>query len=260
MLSLQCYWAILEVVWCDCLLAFFGDRGFINLRWIPNVHFHPRFNAHVHRQGICKSAQFRCELQILRSAWRKKTLPENICGYLFSPGVWFLMFAEETRIPFCGESLNAYICYQWLLCLLFPGAFREDVARGSTGNSTERQNDESEMRMGLPSWFLSWNSTAKGKEGGDCAYNRAEREMSSMKNPSSLRAECRKIIENINETFKNHRHSNVFFKWKWFNQSPVEIPTRLPGRNFSQLFHARCRCGNVLLSCLTNFFSLQNQG
>lgn len=87
-----------------------------------------------------------------------------------------------------------------------------------------------------------------------------EREMSSMKNPSSLRAECRKIIEKINETFKNHRHNNMFFKWEWFNQSPVEIPTRLPGRNFSQLFHARCRCGNVLLSCLTNLFSLQNHG
>lgn len=121
---------------------------------------------------------------------------EYLC-YLFSPGVWFLMFAEETRIPFCGESLNVYICYQWLLCLLFPGAFREDVARGSTGNPTEWQNDESEMRMGLPSWFLSWNSTAKGKEGGDCAYNRAEREMSSMKNPSSLQGECRREWEKM---------------------------------------------------------------
>lgn len=144
----------------------------------------------------------------------EESSPREYLCYLFSPGVCFLMFAEETWIPFCRRSLNVYICYQWFLCPLLSGAFREDVAKGTPGNPTEWQNDESEMSMRPPSWFLLWNFTAKSKEGGDCTYNRAERErkMSSLKNPSSLWDECRKRIEKISESFKNHRHSNMFFK------------------------------------------------
>lgn len=132
---------------------------------------------------------------------------------------------------------------------------------GSTGNRTEWQNDAIEMRMGCLHGFYRGISQQKAKrEATALTRGYREREMSSLKNPSSLGAECRKIIEKISETFKKRRHNNLLFKQEWFNQSSVEIPTSLPGRNLSQLFHPRCRCGNVLLSCLTNPFSLQNHG
>lgn len=136
---------------------------------------------------------------------------EYLC-YLFSPGVCFLMFAEETWIPFCRQSLNVYICYQWFLCPLIPGAFREDVARASTGNPTEWQNDESEMSMGFLFMVFIVEFHSKKQRGSWLHLGQREREMSGMKNPSSLWAECRKIIEKISETFKNHGHSKVFFK------------------------------------------------
>lgn len=126
-LSLQHHWAILGVVWCDCLLAFFGDCGFINLSWIPNVHIHPCFNTQTRNLQVCSVLMWIANSQ--KCLEEESSSREYLC-YLFSPGVCFLMFAEETWIPFCRKSLNVYICYQWLLCPLIPGAFREDVARG----------------------------------------------------------------------------------------------------------------------------------
>lgn len=141
---------------------------------------------------------------------------EHSC-YLFSPGVWFLMFVEETGIPFFRIDMGIQKVLMSILVTngISVQLFLETLGRMLRGEALEiPQNDKmlkARCSMGLPLCFLLWNFTAIGRERSDCSYNRAEREMSSMEDPSSLWAECRKIIEKISETFKNHKH-NMFFK------------------------------------------------
>jgi len=68
--------------------------------------------------------------------------------------------------------------------------FLETLGRMLEGEALEILQNEKMMKarcsMGLPLCFLHWNFTAEGKDRSDCSYNRAEREKSSMENPSSL--------------------------------------------------------------------------